>query len=326
MAAHTAVAFLMLFLAAFISRPASGMMKTFSSEGISGYVARRLFLALFILVPLDILAMTGHSKGMYSHETEAVLHIFFLFSTFIYLMFIGFGSLDKIQAVEEVNRAKSEFVSFVSHQLKNPLTAIRWSASALLDSPQPPNQVQTENIINIKKSADQMINLVSSFLDVSKIEQGTFAEEIQNINLLETADNVIKELEPQIKEKELNIIKEYDKDMPMLKVDSKLAKIILQNLISNAVQYTPQKGQINISIKTDGKNLNIIVADTGLGIPQTQQPNVFKKLFRAENVKKETKGSGLGLNMAKLFWNALMEESGLNQKRERGQLSLCLCL
>jgi signal transduction histidine kinase len=318
MAAHTAVAFLMLFLAAFISRPASGMMKTFSSEGISGYVARRLFLALFILVPLDILAMTGHSKGMYSHETEAVLHIFFLFSTFIYLMFIGFGSLDKIQAVEEVNRAKSEFVSFVSHQLKNPLTAIRWSASALLDSPQPPNQVQTENIINIKKSADQMINLVSSFLDVSKIEQGTFAEEIQNINLLETADNVIKELEPQIKEKELNIIKEYDKDMPMLKVDSKLAKIILQNLISNAVQYTPQKGQINISIKTDGKNLNIIVADTGLGIPQTQQPNVFKKLFRAENVKKETKGSGLGLYMAKTLLERINGRIWFESKEGKG--------
>jgi len=163
-----------------------------------------------------------------------------------------------------------------------------------------------------------MINLVSSFLDVSKIEQGTFAEEIQNINLLETADNVIKELEPQIKEKELNIIKEYDKDMPMLKVDSKLAKIILQNLISNAVQYTPQKGQINISIKTDGKNLNIIVADTGLGIPQTQQPNVFKKLFRAENVKKETKGSGLGLYMAKTLLERINGRIWFESKEGKG--------
>jgi signal transduction histidine kinase len=318
MAAHTALAFLMLFLAAFISRPASGMMKTFSSEGISGYVARRLFLALFILVPLDIIAMTGHSKGMYSHETEAVLHIFFLFSTFIYLMFIGFGSLDKIQAVEEVNRAKSEFVSFVSHQLQNPLTAIKWSSNALLGDNKCLDKNQAENITNIKNGTDQMINLINAFLDVSKIEQGTFLEEIKNVNLPEIADSVLEEQKPRIQQKELRIIREYEKNMPLVKMDAKLAKIIFQNLVTNAIQYTQPKGEIHVSIKPAGKKVEISVKDTGLGIPYSQQAEIFKKLFRGQNIKKETKGSGLGLYIVKTLLDRINGKIWFESKEGKG--------
>jgi signal transduction histidine kinase len=233
-------------------------------------------------------------------------------------MFIGFGSLDKIQAVEEVNRAKSEFVSFVSHQLQNPLTAIKWSSNALLGDNKCLDKNQAENITNIKNGTDQMINLINAFLDVSKIEQGTFLEEIKNVNLPEIADSVLEEQKPRIQQKELRIIREYEKNMPLVKMDAKLAKIIFQNLVTNAIQYTQPKGEIHVSIKPAGKKVEISVKDTGLGIPYSQQAEIFKKLFRGQNIKKETKGSGLGLYIVKTLLDRINGKIWFESKEGKG--------
>lgn len=299
MAAHTSVAFALLFLAIFLSRPTSGLMKIFSGSGISGFVARRLIITLFFLMALDICVMAGHAAGFYSHETEAIIHAFLIIISFIYLMFIGFGSLDRIQTIEEIDQAKTEFVSFVSHQLRNPLTAIKWSADNLLSDSKEFSEKQKESLRDIQSSADQTINLTNAFLNVSKIEQGNFAQDVQNSNLQEISDDVLRELKPQIQQKELNIIKEYSPNIISIQLDPKLARIVLQNLITNAIQYTPAKGQINIGLLVKSNKLKITVKDTGIGIPPAQQENVFKKLFRAQNVKKETQGSGLGLYMVK---------------------------
>lgn len=318
MAAHTAVAFALLFIAIFISRPTSGLMKIFSGNGISGFVARRLFITLFILMVFDILAMSGHATGFYSHETEAIVHAFLIIIAFIYLMFIGFGSLDKIQSLEEIDRAKTEFVSFVSHQLRNPLTAIKWSADNLLNDQTPPSKRQKEYLSDIYSSADQTINLVNAFLNISKIEQGTFVAEIQDTNTNSIANDILKELNGLIQKKELNIIKGYSPDMPAVKTDPKLTRIVLQNLITNAVQYTPTKGQINIGLDISGDKLKITVKDTGIGIPLSQQANIFKKLFRAENIKKETKGSGLGLYMIKTLLEQINGKIWFESKEGQG--------
>jgi signal transduction histidine kinase len=318
MAAHTSVAFALLFIGIFLSRPTSGLMKIFSGSGISGFVARRLFITLFILMAFDIFAMAGHAAEFYSHETEAIIHAFLIIIAFIYLMFIGFGSLDKIQTIEEIDRAKTEFVSFVSHQLRNPLTAIKWSADNLLNDSEPLSEKQKGYLSDIHNSADQTINLTNAFLNVSKIEQGTFAQEIQSCNLPEVSDDILKELQPSTQKKELNIIKEYGQNTTSIRLDPKMARIILQNLITNAIQYTPAKGQININISAIGNKLKIMVKDTGIGIPPAQQENVFKKLFRAQNVKKETQGSGLGLYMVKTLLEQINGRIWFESKEGQG--------
>lgn len=299
MAAHTAVAFGLLFIGIFISRPHAGLMKIFSSAGISGFVARRLFITLFFLMAGDIFAMAGHAANFYGHETEAIIHAFLILFAFIYLMFIGFGSLDKIQSIEEIDKAKSEFVSFVSHQLHTPLTAIKWSADAMLHDNFPLNQKQKEYLSDIHHSADRTINLANAFLNVSKIEQGGFAIENQMINPIDIADDTFQEFRNEIQKKELSIVKEYANNLTSIKIDPKLLRIVLQNLISNAIKYTPSRGRIIISLCQKNNKIEISVKDSGLGIPEDQQKKVFTKLFRGENIKNETEGSGLGLYMVK---------------------------
>jgi signal transduction histidine kinase len=306
MAAHTAVAFILLFLATFASRPTSGLMKVFSNSGISGLVARRLFITLSAVMASDILIMAGHANGFYSHEIEAIIHAILIAITFIYLMFIGLASLDKIQSIEEINKVKSEFVSFVSHQLRAPLTAIKWSADTLLHNDPPPGEEQKEYLETIHASANQTINLADAFLNVSKIEQGAFLTGAAESNFQNIAEGILREFKPQIQAQKIDIKKNYGKNLDKVKIDSKLIQVVLQNLISNAIKYTPEKGFIEISANAGKNEILIEVKDSGMGIPAGQQNKIFTNLFRAENAQKKTTGSGIGLYMIK----TLLEQVG----------------
>jgi two-component system, OmpR family, sensor histidine kinase VicK len=111
---------------------------------------------------------------------------------------------------------------------------------------------------------------------------------------------VLKEIKPLIADKKLKVIKKFGQAIPKVNLDDKLMRIVWQNLLSNALKYTPAKGQITISIAKDKTKVKIAVADTGMGIPKAQQKNIFTKLFRADNVReKETSGTGLGLYIVK---------------------------
>jgi signal transduction histidine kinase len=118
---------------------------------------------------------------------------------------------------------------------------------------------------------------------------------------------VLAELKPQILEKKMVIEENYDPSIPILQLDPKLIRIVIQNLLTNALKYTPAKGKVSISIQVSGNDIALQVSDNGYGIPQSQQPQIFSKLFRADNVKqKETEGTGLGLYIVK----SIVEQAG----------------
>jgi len=209
----------------------------------------------------------------------------------------------------EIDRAKSEFVSLASHQLRNPLTYINWLIQAILDGDTGKlNKEQEEYFEKIYRSIKLMVNLVDQFLDVSRIELGTFVAKSKPTSIMEITESVFDELSAQIQEKKLNIEKNYSKNVPVVNIDPKIARIVLQNLLSNSVKYTPHDGTIitEIYLKEDperreqNKHIVIKVSDTGCGIPKYQHSKVFTKLFRADNViKKEEDGSGIGLYITK---------------------------
>jgi PAS domain S-box-containing protein len=200
-----------------------------------------------------------------------------------------------------VDQAKTEFVSLASHQLRTPLSSVNWYAEMLLAGDGGAlNPEQTTFVQEIYTGNQRMVELVNALLNVSRLELGTFAVEPEPMDVIETANSVINELKPSILKKKLKIDFKHRKDIPIVKADPKLLRIVLQNLMSNAVKYTPDKGSISLEISKNSKDLLITITDTGYGIPQTDQPRIFEKLFRAQNVReKDTEGTGLGLYIIK---------------------------
>ena len=208
----------------------------------------------------------------------------------------------------EIDRAKTEFVSLASHQLRTPLSTINWYAEMLLDEDVGKiNKDQKKYLQALYDANHRMVGLVNALLNVSRIELGTFAIDPEPVKFFEIADSLIKELTPRIKEKKIKIEKKYTIDLPIINADPRLLRIILQNLISNAIKYTPEKGSIIVEICKKDSDILIKIKDTGYGIPKIQQSKIFNKLFRADNVlTKDCDGTGLGLYIVK----AVVEQSG----------------
>ena len=210
---------------------------------------------------------------------------------------------------EKIDKAKTEFVSLASHQLRTPLTMIGWYTEMILKGDVGellPNQ--KKYLEEIYEGNKRMVDLVNTLLDVSRIELGTFKVEPKPTDIMALAQSVLDEQKPEIEEKKLVIDEDFGKDFPEFLTDPKLLRTIFQNLLNNAVKYTPYGGRIGFSISLDDeKTLHIKVSDTGYGIPNNQKDQIFTKLFRADNVRsKDTTGTGLGLYIIK----SIIENSG----------------
>lgn len=222
------------------------------------------------------------------------------------LFFVGIER--DITEIKRIDRAKSEFVSLASHQLRTPLSAINWYSEMLLDRDSGPiNDKQKDYLEEIYHSSKRMSNLVGELLNVSRIELGTFAIQPEPTDIVAIASSVIDEISHGTAGQKKKIVEDYDKNMGLINLDHDLMRIILQNLLSNSVKYTSDGGIITLAIKKSGSRMFISVTDNGYGIPISQQPRIFERFFRADNVRdKDTDGTGLGLYMVK----EIVERSG----------------
>lgn len=218
----------------------------------------------------------------------------------------GLVALVDITERKEIDQAKSEFVSLASHQLRTPLSTMKWYAEMLFEGDAGElNEKQKKYVSKIYRSNENMISLVSTLLDVSRIEMGTVATVYSEVHIADIWENILEEFVQDIKNKNLTVLKEYG-TVSTIKTDPKLLRVVLENLFSNAVKYTPDDGTIRITLELTQEYIRIMVSDTGYGIPAEQHDKIFTKLFRADNVaKNETKGIGLGLYMTKSFVNLL---------------------
>ena len=209
---------------------------------------------------------------------------------------------------QEVDQMKSEFVSFASHQLRTPLTAMKWFAEMLLNGDA--GKITTEQrefVQNMYSSTSRMIDLVKDLLDISRIESGRIIIEPKPTDLIKLVQEILVEEKVKLKNKQQQIIPVFNKKLPKVNLDPLLVRNVYLNLINNAIKYTPNKGKININISRKKNDILTQISDNGLGIPREQQSQVFQKFFRAANaVKIETEGSGLGLYLVK----AIIESSG----------------
>lgn len=237
-----------------------------------------------------------------------------------------------LEKQKKIDKAKTEFVSLASHQLRTPPTSINWLLEMLLSGEVGQlNEKQKEYAQEAYKNSTRMVTLINTLLNVSRMELGIFPVDPEPTEMIAFTKDVLEEFELQIKRKELQVEEQYAPKLPLIMVDPKLLRIVVQNIISNAVKYTPEKGTITIKIflkqedevignrKLKTNSIVIIITDTGYGIPRNQSDKIFTKLFRADNIKdKDTGGTGLGLYLAKSIMDHVQGDLWFESELNRG--------
>ncbi len=222
--------------------------------------------------------------------------------------FIGaISSIRDATTEEEISRSKTEFVSIASHQLRTPLSTIKWYAEMLLDEEIGKLNVNQERYLQqVFDSNKRMIDLVNALLNVSRIDMGELAISPELFSIGKLIESVSADLRLVAKKKHLHLVKELEK-IPDISADPTLVRIIIQNLLANAFTYTPKGGTVTVRLKSEKKSALVSVTDTGCGIPKKNQASIFKKFFRADNARViEPAGNGLGLYLTK----AVVERMG----------------
>ena len=202
---------------------------------------------------------------------------------------------------KQLEEAKSNFLSIASHQLRTPLTAIRWYAEMLSagDAGKLKKQ-QKEFVGEIYGSVLKMIEMINTFLVLSRIESGRTKNEPVEINLSKFTEEIIHDFKPLIDEKKIKVKLTADDNLPIVISDRIMIRQVIANLLSNGVNYVDKNGEILIEIKTSGKEIVYSIKDNGIGIPENQKNKIFERFFRAGNAQlKIPSGTGLGLSLIK---------------------------
>lgn len=209
---------------------------------------------------------------------------------------------------QEVDRMKSEFISLASHQLRTPLSAIKTYTHMLHDGYMGElNTAQKNSLNTIIGASNRMNELISTLLNITRMESGTIAVTPKLVRLEGVAEEVLKELALMASGKAIKLSSTCSpKSGINVTTDPLILKEVLSNLVSNAIKYTPDKGTVEVTMKLKAGNVVVEIKDSGWGIPKFSQDQIFSKFFRAHNiVKRETTGTGLGLYLVKGLVDAL---------------------
>lgn len=211
------------------------------------------------------------------------------------------GVARNITRERSIDQEKTEFVSLASHQLKTPISAVNWSAEMLLGGDygklQPRQKAVVEDMYQMNL---RMRDLVNSLLNISRIDMGTIIIEPEPTDFAAECRSVLTELGPRITSRKQHMTTSFAEHPDKIMADPKLLRIILQNFLVNAINYTPVGGKLGVDISYDNQNVTIQVTNNGEPIPKADQSKIFSKMFRASNAQDQNPdGNGLGLYLVK---------------------------
>lgn len=212
--------------------------------------------------------------------------------------------------LRELDRLKSDFISVAAHQLRTPLSGVKWVLKLLLDGDLGNvNDDQKGMLKRGYETNEKMIQLVNDLLNVSRIENGKFGYKFEKNNFMGLVQMLIENTELLSKERNIEVVLESSIGGTLeFFFDPEKLLIALQNLVDNAVKYTLPGGRVSIAVERQGDYVQVKVRDTGVGIPKNDLPKLFSKFFRAANViHLQTDGSGLGLFIVK---NIILRHGG----------------
>ena len=205
-------------------------------------------------------------------------------------------TMQDISYLKRLDQMKSDFVHTVSHDLRSPLTAVLGYAE-LVERVGPLTEQQQEFIRRIQGSVQNITALVNELLDLGRLEAG-FDSRRESVQLESIVSYSLGLFEPTVKDKNLQLTQQVAAGLPALRANPIRIRQMIDNLIGNAVKYTPVGGKVTVDVHAEDRQIIFEVKDTGPGIPREEQVRIFEKFYRASNVS-GTKGSGLGLAIVK---------------------------
>jgi len=263
---------------------------------------------LFILMGVIIIAstLTTYAIGTkYIEEPELVALIVLLITAILFI--VAAVITRSFERLAEASRMKSEFISIVSHQLRSPLSNLKWAIELLMSGRLGKiEEKQTEYFRILKENSGRMGELVSDLLIVSRIETVRLPLRKDEFSLENLIRELIKEFESFARASNVEIEFKSEANLPKILADPSRIRLVIENLLDNAIRYVKDSGKVKMLLEKRAQNLYFEIKDNGVGIPKEDQKYIFQKFFRSENVLKyQTQGSGLGLYISK----AIIERS-----------------
>jgi len=208
--------------------------------------------------------------------------------------------------LKELDQIKVDYISHLSHELRTPLTVIKEASLMLQQGVFAKSPEKQEELFNVvQEECERLISSVNRILDFSRMEAGDMYFSFQQAKIYPVIEKSIAKFSPLIHHKKMNIIRDIPPDIPDLRMDVERIEEVLENLLSNAWKYTPQGGTITLSAvhNREKGELEISVADTGMGIPEDGLRQVFEKFKRVDDRRGSIRGTGLGLAIVRHIIN-----------------------
>jgi signal transduction histidine kinase len=276
-----------------------------------------LFLAMGIIIVVSTLTAYAFGTRYIEDPLTVALIIQLLAGVLLAMAAIITRSFERLA---EANRLKSEFISIVSHQLRSPLSNLKWTIELLTSGRLGKIEVkQVEYFKIIRENSNRMHELVSDLLTVSRIESAKLPFQKQEFSMQELTNHLIIEYKPLASASNVEVILKKVDNLPKVSSDPSRIKLVMENLLDNSIRYVNEKGKVEIELSQENNNIRFSVKDNGVGIPEKDKKYIFQKFFRSENVlKHQTKGSGLGLYISKAVIKKAKGKIGFQSEEGKG--------
>src|SRR5438105_1486750 len=208
-----------------------------------------------------------------------------------------FHDITELKRIDQIRR---DFVANVSHELRTPLSILRGYIETLLDNPKTPREELARILQIMERHSKRLGLLVDDLLSLAQLESSSANLEIGEVHLRELFDNVIRDWKQKLAKKNLTVIVDLAPDMPPIRADETRLQEVLYNLLENAVNYSPENGEIRLQAARRGSEIVVSVSDNGIGISKGDLPRIFERFYRADKARgRELGGTGLGLAIVK---------------------------